>query len=258
MTSGPWQTAWWGGSREVCGNYGQVVTYASAVSPGFEWWLQYAPIGDEAPSNNMYSNISGQNHRIGVHPHFLAGGPDNFLREDLEPFLTDPRVQHWPYWRQGHNALSPLYTPYQGLRYSGYNGQTIASGGQPAEYQPDDDILIADYLSARHDMYEAINAQGSDAGAVLAFVNERRAFGNQDAVDFSGQALTMELRDQRGKDLFLAGFRFGDLRRWLRGGTDMFPSGAHATEEWGSYGTATCYPMPVEEYEGNPNINKPG
>jgi len=240
------------------GNYADVVSVGAQVPPGFEWWLQYAPIGDEAPQNNMYSNVSGQNHRIGVHPHFLAGGPDKFLENDLEPFLTDPRVQHYPYWRTGHNALSPLYTPYQGIRYSGYNGQTIATGGQPAEFLADDDILIADYLSVRHDMWEAINAQGSDAAGVLAFVNERRAFGNQDPVDLSGTALTMELRDQRGRDLFLAGFRMGDLRRWLRGGTDMFPSGPHPTEEWGVYENATCYPMPVEEYEGNPNIAKPG
>ena len=240
------------------GNYSQVASYATAVSPGFEWWLDYAPIGSEAPSNNMYSNVSGTNHRIGVHPHFLAGGPDKFLQNDLEPYLTDPRVQHYPYWRTGHNALSPLYTPYQGIRYSGYNGQTIADGGQPADFQADDDILIADKLSAMHDMWEAINAQGNDPAGVLDFVNTRRAFGNQDPVNLSGQALTMELRDQRGRDLFLAGFRMGDLRRWLRGGTDMFPSGTHPTEEWGLYGNATCYPMPVEEYEGNPNINKPG
>ncbi len=241
------------------GNYSQAASYGSQVSPGFEWWIQYA--GDDnqdAPGNNMYSNINGANHRIGVHPHFLAGGPDNWLQKDLEPFLTDPRVQHWPYWRTGHNALSPLYTPYQGLRYSGYNGETIADGGQPAAYTRGDDILLADYNSARHDMWEAINAQGTDAAGVLAFVNARRAVGHQDPVNLAGQALTMELRDQRGRDLFLGGFRLADLRRWLRGGTDMFPSGQHPTTEWGQYGDATCFPMPVEEYEGNPNINKPG
>ena len=241
------------------GNYAQVVTYAAQIPSDFQWWIQYA--GDDnldAPGNNMFDNINGANHRIGVHPHFLAGGPSNWLKNDLEPFLTDPRVQHYPYWRTGHNALSPLYTPYQGLRYSGYNGQTIASGGQPAEYTRGDDILLADYMSARHDMYEAMDAMGGQDAEVLAFVNERRAYGNQETVTLTGDALTMELRDQRGRDLFLGGFRLGDLRRWLRGGDDMFPSGQHPTVEWGQYGTATCYPMPVEEYEGNPNINKPG
>ena len=241
------------------GNYGQVVTYATQVDQDFQWWIQYADMSNQdAPGNNMFTNVSGSNHRIGVHPHFLAGGPDNFLKNDLEPFLTDPRVQHYPYWRLGHNVLSPLYTPYAGLRYSGYNGQTIASGGQPADFDRGDDMLMADYLEARHHMWEAIDAQGSDPVGVLAFVNERRAYGNQDPVNLSGKDLTMELRDQRGRDLFLGGYRMGDLRRWLRNGDDMFPSGPHPTAEWGTYGDATCYPIPVEEYEGNPNLNKPG
>ena len=96
----------------------------------------------------------------------------------------------------------------------------------------------------------------SSEAEVLAFVNERRAFGNQDAVTLSGAALTAELRNQRGRDLFLAGYRLGDLRRWLRGGDDLFPSGIHPTTEWGEYGTATCFPLPLSEYEGNPNISR--
>ena len=241
------------------GNYSEVISNAGAVSPDFKWWVQYAGEDNpDAPGNNMWTSISGQNHRIGVHSTFLAGGPDNWLETDLEPFLTDPRVQHWPYWRQGHNALSPLYTPYQGLRYSGYNGETIADGGQPAEYERTDDILLADFLSATHDYWEAIDEQGSDQAGVLAFVNERRLVGNQEAVDLSGTDLTMELRMQRGKDLFLGGFRLGDLRRWLRGGTDMFPSGAHPIAEWGEYGDATCFPIPLPEYDGNTNLSKPG
>ena len=33
-------------------------------------------------------------------------------------------------------------------------------------------------------------------------------------------------------------------------------SGQHPTEQWGQYGDATCYPLPLEEYEGNPNISR--
>lgn len=241
------------------GDYDRVMAYSAQVDPEFQWWIQYAGESNpDAPGNNMWTNVSGQNHRIGVHPNFLAGGPANFLRNDLEPFLTDPRVQHYPYWRTGHNALSPLYTPYQGLRYSGYNGQTIASGNKPAGFQRGDDILLADYLEARHHFWEAVDALGSDPAGVLAFVNERRSVGNQDPVTLSGAELTNELRMQRGKDLFLGGFRLGDLRRWLRMGEDLFPSGPHPTTEWGTYGNATCFPIPVEEYEGNPNLQKPG
>jgi len=35
-------------------------------------------------------------------------------------------------------------------------------------------------------------------------------------------------------------------------------SGQHPTIEWGQYGDATCYPMPVEEHEGNPIKKEPG
>jgi hypothetical protein len=240
------------------GNYGQVQTYASQVTPGFKWWVQYAGSDNlDAPGNNMFSNVSGANHNIGVHPVFLAGGPSNWMVQNLEPFLTDPRLQHWPRWRTGHNVLSPLYTPYQTLRYSGYNGQTIATGGQPAAFTRGDDVLLADELEAKHLYWEAVDAQGSNPTGVLAFVNERRAAGNQDPVSLSGKPLTMELRQQKGIDTYLGGIRNGDLRRWLRGGDDMFPSGTHPTEEWGQYGDATCFPLPSNEYDGNPNINRP-
>lgn len=241
------------------GNYSDVVTYAGQVPESFEWWVEYAPEEiQDAPGNTMWSRITGSNHSLGVAPAFIAGGPQKFLQNDLEPFLTDPRVQHFPYWRTGHNRLSPLYTPYQGLRYSGYNGQTIASGGSPAGYERGMDILLADGLEARHHLFEAVDAQGSDPAGVLAFVNERRAFGNEDPANLTGADLTAELRFQRGKDLFLGGHRLGDLNRWLRGGDNLFPQGPHPVAEWGVYEDATCFPMPVEEYEGNPNINKPG
>ena len=138
---------------------------------------------------------------------------------------------------------------------SNYNGQDIASGGSPARIERGSSIAFASQLEALHNRYEALG----DDPATLAFVNTRRAVGNQTAlVGVSGAALIDELRDQRGKDLFLAGYRLGDLRRWLRGGQDLFPSGTHVNAQWGDYGTATCFPLPLEEYEGNPNINLPG
>jgi len=241
------------------GNYAQAQTYASQVDEGFKWWVQYAGQDNlDAPGNNMFTNISGANHRIGVHPVFLAGGPGNWMTQNLQAHLTDPRLQHWPRWRTGHNQASPLYTPYQTLRYSGYNGQTIASGGQPAAFTRGDDVLLADKLEARHIYWEAVDAQGSDPAGVLGFVNERRAAGNQPAVSLSGKPLTMELRRQKGIDTYLGGIRQGDLRRWLRLGDDMFPSGPHPVPGWDFYGDATCLPLPRWEYEGNPNIRYTG
>ena len=238
------------------GNRAAAMAAAAKVPAGFHWWVEYND-SDSRTYNVLEERISGANHTIGVHPNFIAGGPSNWLVQGLEAYLTDPRVQHDPKWVTGHNALSPLYKPKSGLMFSNYNGATIASGGKPAIYERGTDIAMASYIEAMQNYYEAAGPNGTGPlGTTLEFVNARRAFGNQAPVDLSGDALMAELRWQRGKDLFMGGYRLGDLRRWLRQGMDLFPSGEHPTAEWGQYGDATCYPLPIEEYEGNPNISR--
>ncbi|MCA9736987.1 MAG: hypothetical protein R3E98_01540 [Gemmatimonadota bacterium] len=234
------------------GNDAEVLAIAQQVPEEFRRWVEYSDT-DPRTYNILEARVTGANHSLGMHPHFLAGGPDNFGEQDLEPFLTDPRVQHLPDWRLGHNRLTQLYTPKQGLMFSEYNGETFANGGTPPDFLQGTDITFASGLEARHNYYEALGPSQE----TLDFVNERRAVGNQAPVTLSGDELMMELRDQRGRDLFLSGHRLGDLRRWLREGDNMFPQGQHPNEQWGDYGTATCYPMPLEEYEGNPNVNVP-
>jgi hypothetical protein len=238
------------------GNRAAAMAAAAKVPAGFYWWVEYND-SDNRTYNVLEARISGANHTIGVHPNFIAGGPSNWLVQGLEAYLTDPRVQHDPKWVTGHNALSPLYKPKSGLMFDNYNGATIASGGKPAIYERGTDIAMASYIEAMQNYYEAAGPSGTGPlGTTLEFVNARRAFGNQAPVDLSGDALMAELRWQRGKDLFMGGYRLGDLRRWLRAGMDLFPSGTHPTAEWGQYGDATCYPLPIEEYEGNPNISR--
>lgn len=234
------------------GNNSQVISIAQQVPADFKYWAEYT--GDNtAIYNALEGTVVGANHSLGIHPNFVAGGRENFGKQKLEAFLTDPRVQHRASWRLGHNQSTKLYTPYAGLMMSNYNGKTIAAGETPASFERDTDIAFASGLDAMHNMYEAMGP----TAATLAFVNQRRAVGNQPPVTLAGNDLIMELRNQRGRDLLFAGHRLGDLRRWLRGGTDMFPSGPHANELWGNYGSATCFPLPREEYEGNPNINLP-
>jgi hypothetical protein len=239
------------------GNYGDVATNAMAVTPGFVYYADYS---DENPAvyNVLESRVVGVNHSLGVHPKWVPGGSIDPTNPDLAAQLTDPRIQHLSTWRLGHNQLTPLYTPFASLMMSNYNGEDIASGGSPASIERDSSIGFASQLEALHNMHEATLASGGAEAAALAFVNARQAFGNQ-TVDagLTGQALVDELRNQRGRDLFLAGHRLGDLRRWLRDGDDLFPSGTHTNAQWGDYGTATCYPLPLEEYEGNPNITDP-
>jgi hypothetical protein len=237
------------------GNMSDAMLHAGNVTPGFEWWVEYEDVGG-GTANTMWTRVTGGNHAVGVHPNFLAG---TFGDNGLVAGQTDPRVQHTIDWSLGHNRLTRLYKPYQSLSYSGYNGATIADGGEPILYESGTDIRLASELEALHHYYEAAGPTGTgSAGTTLDFVNARRAFGNQAAVSLADDALMAELRDQRGRDLYMGGFRLGDLRRWLAQGTgDFFPSGAHPTTEWGAYGDATCYPLPLEEYEGNPNLTPP-
>lgn len=239
------------------GNNAAAMAAATKVPAGFYWWVEYNDT-DTRTYNVLETRISGANHTIGVHPNFIAGGPANWLKKGLTAELTDPRVQHEPSWATGHNALSPLYKPKSGLMFSNYNGATFATGGKPTVYERGTDIAMASYIEAMQNYYEAAGAGGTGPlGTTLEFVNARRAVGKQAPVNLSGDALMAELRWQRGKDLFMGGYRLGDLRRWLRQGKDLFPKGAHPTASWGEYGDATCYPMPLEEYEGNPNIKDP-
>ena len=141
-------------------------------------------------------------------------------------------------------------------------GAAYAADGNPssasAQYENDTDVKLASGLEAYHHYYEAAgpDATGPE-GTTLEFVNSRRAFGNQPPVNLGGAELMAELREQRGKDMFLGGFRLGDLRRWKETGVgDFFPTGPHPNATWGQYGDATCYPLPDDEYEGNPNIRR--
>ena len=234
------------------GNSGATISAATLVPDDFMFVAEYNSTNSQV-YNVLEGRESGSNHSLGMHPRFLAGGGNDALfgEQDLDALLTDPRIQHTPRWTFGHNVLTMLYKPSQGLMHSGYNGETYATGGNPPLFGRGTDIAFASGLEARHNAFEAMGPTAE----TLVFVNERRAFGNQDPVTLTGAALMTELHDQRGRDLYLAGNRLGDLRRWLRGGEDLFPTGQHPTTQWGQYGTATCFPLPLDECEGNENLS---
>jgi hypothetical protein len=237
----------------LAGNKAKVMSAAAQVPASFVWWVEYKTAVD---ANSMQGNVSGANHNLGVHPKFLNG---TFGTQNLVSTQTDPRIQHTTTWTLGHNALTKLYKPYQSLPYSGYNGGIQASGGKPILYEQDTDIKLASGLEAWHNYYEAAGAAATSgpAGSTLDFVNSRRVFGKQTTVNLAGSALMAELREQRGRDMYLGGQRLGDLRRWKADGVgDFFPSGIHPNPEWGPYGDATCFPLPLNEFIGNPNIKK--
>lgn len=232
------------------GNMEEVKKYASQVPHDFVWWVAYSNNSDRE-QNPMYGETHGNNRTLGVHPHFLLYGK---FGDQGQTNQTDPRIQYTPNWVTGHNQLTKLYTPYAPMPYSTYNGETQATGGSPAEIELDTDIKLASGLEAQHDYAEA----DGPTAATLDFVNARRAYGNEAAVNLSGDALMAELREQRGRDLYLGGFRLGDTRRWIKlDNVNMFPTGPHVNATWGDYGTATCFPIPLEEYNGNPGLPDP-
>ena len=254
------------------GDFPNVIQEASAVPAGFRYWVEYSA-AQTSENNGLYGNVHGANFNMGVSPWFLQG---TFGDLNIITTQTDPRIQHAKDWKKGHNALTPLYKPYQGLRFSGYTGQTQAppsascpnctgavasSSGDTGPlllYQQDTKVLLADYLEAQHDLMEATLRSGGSEAAVLDFVNQRRAVGNEAPVQLTGSDLFAELRRQRSRDFYQGGLRLGDLRRWKRDGVgDFFPSGNHVNREWGAYSNWTCYPLPLSEYEGNPALPKP-
>lgn len=250
------------------GNNAEVMEHAAQVPLSFRWWVEYSDANPDVYFE-LYGQTHGTNHTLGVHPNFFIYG--NFRDQNVIN-QTDPRIQHTPRWTTGHNALTPLYKPFQPLLFSGYTGNTVAeicANVTPAQCtdayiegtgrlslpQRETDVALASGIEAMHHYYEAAGASGSGPlGTTLQFINSRRAVGNQAPVTLSGAALTAELREQRRRDLYLAGFRLGDLRRWARQGEDRFPAGTHPNTQWGDYGPDTCFPIPREEFTGNPNL----
>ena len=264
------------------GNWTEAANQADQVTAGFQWWMTFTDVS--GAQNPLQNTSHGGNFTLGIHPRFTGVHPSfdgtGFAFEDNDVIApqTDPRIQHAVTDRTGHNGLTRLYKLYQGLRYGDYTGGTIAPssgacpgctgtapGDMPLLTEYETDILLADYTEAQHHYYEALAMQGGNEAAVLAFVNARRAVGNQAAVALTGQALITELRNQRAKDLFMGGFRLPDLRRWTRfdagngpfAGGSYFPTGTHPNAQWGSYGDWTCFPIPLSEYEGNGNLTAP-
>jgi hypothetical protein len=238
----------------LTGDKAKVMAAASQVPLDFTWWVEYRQGTVNFPTGNIV--VTGSNHNLGVHPRWLPGTWNTTLPASA---VSDPRMQHRRDPRFGHNQLTRLYTPFQSLPYSGYNGQTLAEGGAPIHYDQSTNIKLASGLEAMHHYYEAAGpARTGPRGTTLEFVNERRTYGRQTTVELAGEALMSELRTQRFKDNWLGGFRLGDLRRYAAQGINdplhTFPSGPHPNASWGDYGDATCYPVPIAEYTGNPNI----
>lgn len=111
---------------------------------------------------------------------------------------------------------------------------------------------LATGLEAR---YIATEAAG-DPVALLAFVNERRAAGNQQPVaGLTGNPLLIEFLAQKSIDFWLEGRRMGDFRRHPDLVPNVIPAGSTFYKPAaGPVGNDTCFPLPLAETSANSNF----
>lgn len=203
-------------------------TFASAVPAAFDFRAYYT------------DNTTGQRNR--TFERLTLGANGYMLNTPFNDMVGDPRVPRVPAGTT--RATTPLSPP----SYSSFSN-TVAGG----VFQPIMSVRLASGLEAR---YIVAEAQGPTA-ATLTFVNERRAAGLQAPVNLTGDALMAELRDQRSRDFYLDNHRLGDLRRYKQYyGVDLFPKGPYPGSTSGQvYNEAvTCWPLPTNEINGNPNV----
>ena len=206
----------------------QASTFASAVPATFDFRAYYS------------DNTTGQRNRVFER---LTLGSNAFMLNT--PFLAmagDPRVPR---------AAAPAARANTPLAPSSYS--TFSNTVAGADFAPIMSVRLASGLEARYIVAEA----AGPTQATLAFVNERRAAGLQAPVTFTGDELMAELRDQRSRDFYLDGHRLGDLRRYRQFyNVDLFPKGPYPGTTSGQVynESITCWPLPINEINGNPNV----
>jgi hypothetical protein len=142
--------------------------------------------------------------------------------------------------------------PNSPLNYSTYDGTATGSDFTRAA-----SIRFASGLEAQYILAEA---QGATA-ANVTFVNNRRAIGGQAPLVAPTEAeFQAALREQRARDLYIAAYRMGDLRRYKKlYQVDLWQKGAYVSPVAAppTFGDQECWPVPQAEYTGNPNLPKP-
>jgi hypothetical protein len=206
------------------------LAYANQVPADFVFWAYYS------------DNSAGERNR--THNRLTLGSNAWLLFTPFEAMAADPRIP-----RIG-GTTSRAGTPLSPPSYSTFNNSITG-----AAFLPNVSVRIASGLEAQYIIAEAEGA----TPATLAFVNTRRAAGLQTPVTLAGDELMAELRDQRSRDFYLDNHRLGDLRRYKQYyNIDLFPKGPYPGSTSGQiYNEAvTCWPLPTNEINDNPNIPK--
>jgi hypothetical protein len=220
--------------------------FAVQVPATFEFRAYYS--AQNARENNAFQNAAVGSPWVSMEP------KNKRLNDPRVPHLVTPSgVQSLAAGNADTVTINGVRTigafiPKSTLMHSTYDGTTT---GAVYTLGPNY-IRIATYLEAQYIIAEA----DGPVASTLTFVNSRRAVGGQTAVTLAGAALMDELREQRRRDFFLDGHRLGDMRRYLKyDKIDNFPRGPYPGSISGEqFNDATCWPLPLSEIAGNPNV----
>jgi hypothetical protein len=119
-------------------------------------------------------------------------------------------------------------------------------------------IAVAKYAEAQLIIAEARVTANDLAGAATAINNARNSGGRSGLPEYgaAGQTATQvrdQIAEERRREFFLEGHRFGDVRRL---NLPLVPAaGAPYAAGGGTYGDQRCFPLPAVERANNPNIS---
>lgn len=214
------------------GQGSEAISAVQGVAADFEYSL---PFVDDPGNRNRLGNgvyffsAGGSRESFVVPPHYREIGQD-FTGDPADP-PGDPRIQFFDPGRDGQDNTLRLWSQ---LKYPNWAAP----------------IRLASGLEARYIEVEARN----DATEMLAFVNERRAAGGQ--APYDGGDVLGALMDQRSRDFWLESKRMGDWRRNGDAVPNILPTGDNYYKpEVGTVFDQTCFPLPFNERNDNPNIS---
>ena len=201
---------------------------AGATPSGFVYNLRYTDdLSNRTRLSNRIYQFSYDRGSISVAPAFRV--------------TNDPRLTY--------NAKDAGTAQPQDVVPGGWFQQT-KFGGYATNYRLASK-LEADYIAAE--------ASG-DVPTMLTLINARRAANNQavfaGAIDKA--SVMIELYNQRGIEFYLEGKRLADFRRSPASVSNITAAGApYFKPGYANTGTQTCYPLPRQEVDNNPNFKKP-
>ncbi|MDH5233534.1 MAG: hypothetical protein OEW77_01150 [Gemmatimonadota bacterium] len=161
---------------------------------------------------------------------------------------------------RGSISVSPAYRVTDSrIAYlpppNGYSPQDATTG--PFYVQQKYPAFTSSYRVASKLEADYIAAESQTTTEQLALINARRTAGGQAAYGGATDASSVltELMRQKHLDFWLEGKRLGDFRRNPNNVANMpVPGAVYFKPGFAPIGNQTCYPLPLNETDNNPNI----